>query len=486
MLDAGCLMLDGEYCMRCEMLDIPHPASHIPHPASRIKQRKVSMEKQEYFEWSKELFSTDKTFEKPEALKGIRVLELCTRVFGPVTADLLGDFGAEVIKIELPGVGDLMRYVAPRGFLWQNISPAFTHMNHNKYHVGIDIRKQEGGELLRRLVAKSDVLIENFRAGTMDRWGLGYRGLKEINPGLVYQANSGFGQWSKYKDRPSYDATSQAMSGFSAITGFPGRTPLKTGVWIGDCTGALFAALGILAALHYRRRTGRGQLIDVSQGESLIRILDWTWLFQSTGKNGRGLFGNRDVSISPSGIFRCKNGFIAIAAPSDEQFGGLCTAMKKPELSVDQRFDSISARLDDENNKALNAVLAEWTLAKDVEEVEELGRGFGFSAHRVANAADHYHDEHLRQRGAVCEFEDPLYGKAVEYGPGPKLSASPGRMRWIAKPVGFHNEYVFRDLLGLSSAEIEELTKLKAIGAWENRPGAKPPEQWNGKDGLFF
>ena len=135
------------------------------------------MEEQSYFAWSDALFSAAKVFSKPEALKGVRVLELCTRVFGPVTADLLADFGAEVIKIELPGVGDLMRYVAPRGFYWQNISPAFTHMNHNKYHVAIDIRTPEGGDLLRALVAKSDVLIENFRAGSMDRWGVGYRQL---------------------------------------------------------------------------------------------------------------------------------------------------------------------------------------------------------------------------------------------------------------------------------------------------------------------
>ena len=143
------------------------------------------MEEQNYFEWADALFAAEKTFGKPEALKGVRVLELCTRVFGPVTADLLADFGAEVIKIELPGVGDLMRYVAPRGFYWQNISPAFTHMNHNKYHVTIDIRTPEGGELLRALVAKSDVLIENFRAGSMDRWGVGYRELAAVNPALI-------------------------------------------------------------------------------------------------------------------------------------------------------------------------------------------------------------------------------------------------------------------------------------------------------------
>jgi crotonobetainyl-CoA:carnitine CoA-transferase CaiB-like acyl-CoA transferase len=444
------------------------------------------MAKKNYFEWSKDLFSVAKIFDKPEALNGVRVLELCTRVFGPVTADLLADFGAEVVKIELPGVGDLMRYVAPRGFFWQNISPAFTHMNHNKYHVGIDIRKPDGADLLRRLVAKSDILVENFRPGTMDKWGVGYRQLKEINPSLIYQGNSGFGQWSVFKDRPSYDATSQAMSGFSATTGFPGRTPLKIGVWIGDYTGALFAALGILVALYHRKKTGKGQLLDVSQGESLIRVLDWTWVFQSMSGKKRDLYGNRDVAISPSGIFRCMDGFIAIAALDDDQFKRLCQAMGKTELAVEDRFKDIPARIKEENNKALYGIISEWALTKTNGEIEGLAEEYGFPAHRVSNAQDHYHDEHLRQRGAVWEFDDPLYGKIVEYGPGPKLSESPGRMKWFTRPIGFHNEHIFREVLNLSEDEMQQLQKEQVIGKWMDRVGAKPPDDWNGEDGVIF
>jgi crotonobetainyl-CoA:carnitine CoA-transferase CaiB-like acyl-CoA transferase len=443
------------------------------------------MAEHSYAAWTEALFAVGKIFGKPEALKGVRVLELCTRVFGPVTADLLADFGAEVIKIELPGVGDLMRYVAPRGFYWQNISPAFTHMNHNKYHVAIDIRTPEGGDLLRTLVSKSDILIENFRAGSMDRWGVGYRELSDVNPALIYQANSGFGQWSIYKDRPSYDATSQAMSGFSAITGFPGRTPLKTGIWIGDCTGALFAAIGILAALHHRRKTGRGQLLDVSQAEGLIRILDWTWLYLTQTQKDRALYGNRDISCSPSGVFRCQDGFIALAAQDDEQFGRLCQAMERPELAADRRFATVAARLVAENNLALYRTVAEWAAARTAAEIEQLADSHGFPAHRVVNARDHYHDEHLRHRGAVCEFEDPLYGKVVEYGPGPKLSASPGRMRWIAKPVGFHNSHVFRTLLNLKEDQMQHLLEKQVIGHWVDRIGAKPPDDWNGRDGVI-
>ncbi|MBC7357660.1 MAG: CoA transferase [Desulfacinum sp.] len=444
------------------------------------------MAHEDYFDWTERLFDPARAFSKPEALKGVRVLELCTRVFGPVTADLLADMGAEVIKIELPGVGDLMRYVAPRGFFWQNISPAFTHMNHNKYHVAIDIRKPEGAELLKRLVARSDVLVENFRPGTMDRWGVGYRQLKEVNPRLIYQANSGFGQWSVYRDRASYDATSQAMSGFSATTGFPGRPPLKIGIWIGDYTGALFATLGILAALYHRNKTGEGQMIDVSQGESLIRIQDWTWLLWSLFGRERERFGNEDVAVVPSGIFRCKDGFAAVAALDDGAFAGLCEAMGDPDMAEDPRFALLDARLKDENRETVYEKIRTWAVTQTMRQVEEAGVLYGFSAQRVANARDHYEDEHLRARRAVWELEDPLYGPVVEYGPGPKLSETPGRMRWIAKPVGFHNEYVFRNLLALDPETVERLEGEGVVGRWADRIGAKPPEDWDGEKGRFF
>ena len=275
------------------------------------------------------------------------------------------------------------------------------------------------------------------------------------------------------------------MSGFSAITGFPGRTPLKTGIWIGDCTGALFAAIGILAALHHRKKTGQGQLLDVSQAEGLIRILDWTWLYQTETKQERGLCGNRDISCSPSGVFRCQDGFIAIAALDDQQFSGLCQAMNRPELATDRRFNTVSARLVAENNLALYETVANWAALSNAEEIEKLADTHGFAAHRVVNARDHYHDEHLRHRGAVCEFEDPLYGKVVEYGPGPKLSESPGRMRWIAKPVGFHNSHVFRTLLNLKDDQMQQLVEKQVIGTWVDRIGAKPPDDWNGRDGVI-
>ena len=273
------------------------------------------------------------------------------------------------------------------------------------------------------------------------------------------------------------------MSGFSATTGFPGRAPLKTGVWIGDYTGALFAVLGILSALHYKRKTGKGQIIDVSQGESLVRCLDWTWLYLTRFGKERGLHGNRDIAISPSAVFRCKDGFIAVAAINDLQFSGLCAAINQPEMARDERFETFAARVGEENGHTLHGILSSWALTQTRDEIEKLAEVHGFAAHRVSTSKDHYHDEHLKSRGAVWNFEDPVYGEAVEYGPGPKLSASPGRMRWMAKPVGFHNDYVFTEVLGLSSEEIVELEEKKVIGRWADRPGAKPPDGWRDEDG---
>jgi|YelNatPaOPRAMG01_1025707.scaffolds.fasta_scaffold09230_2 crotonobetainyl-CoA:carnitine CoA-transferase CaiB-like acyl-CoA transferase len=441
---------------------------------------------EDYFDWTKEIFDPDKIFSKPEALEGVRVLEICTRVFGPMTAEFLAEFGAEVIKIELPGDGDLMRYTAPLGRFWKDVAVSFFPMNRNKYFVGLDIRKPEGKELFYKLVARSDVVVENFKAGTMDRWGTGYRQLREINPAIIYVANSGFGQWGPNVERPSYDATAQAEAGLAAITGFPSRPPLKVPIYIGDTLGALHAAIGVLVALYRRHLTGKGEFIDVSQGESLLRTMDWTFLFQFLigSPDGRPRWGNYDPAICPAGIFRCRDGYIGVAAQDDEQFKNLCTALKVPELATDPRFIDQTTRTRTENAKALYSTLSEILRHYTAEEIETLAIKYGFAAAKVANAQDIYNDDHYRARRAIVEFDDPIYGTLVDYGPVPKLSETPGRIRWAAKPVGFHNEHVFKKLLGLTDNEISELTAKGVIGQWSDRPGARPPITWDGRTGT--
>ena len=432
---------------------------------------------QSYFEWAAELFERSQIFDKPEALKGVRVLELTTLILGPSTADFLGEFGAEVIKVELPPGGDTMRYVSPRGTFWKNASLGFFPENHSKHHVAIDLHKEEGKALFTRLAARADVMVENFRAGTLDSWGIGYRDLSAVNPRLVYVANSGFGQWGPFSHgRASYDAVAQTVSGMIGITGFPGRPPITCGIFIGDWFGALMAATAALIALHHRRRTGEGQFIDYAQSEGLIRSLDWTWLYAGLTGREREPIGNQDRALGAADIVRCRDGFAAVVAVTDAEFRGLCHAMGTPALADDPRYSTLAARLEPAHGAAILRQVAEWAADLGRADVEALGEKHGFAAARVATSRDRYEDAHLRARAAVWDHEDGLYGDMVEQGPAPKLSATPGRIRWAARPVGWHNEHVFRTVLGLSPSEIQELTAKGVIGRWAERVGAKPPD----------
>ena len=437
------------------------------------------MPAESYFDWTAKLFDRRQISGKPEALKGIRVLDLSLIIFGPATADYLGEMGAEVIRVEMPGGGDVMRIVAPEGQFWKNVSPAFFAQNHSKYHVAIDLHKPQGQDLIRQLAAKSDVLVENYRGGTLEgKWGIGYRQLREVNPRLIYVANTGFGQWGRFSKRTSYDGLAQVVSGFTAVSGFPNRPPLKIGVYIGDYFGACLSALGVLAALHYRDRTGQGQFLEVAQCEALLRAMDWTWVYAGlTGKN-RSQHGNRDPSVSPSGIYACRDGFVALVAGSDEEFTGLCRAMGRDDLLADPRFATRAARAEESHAEALDRQIGAWLRGMTRVEVEAVGRKHRFAAAAVATAKDHYEDPHLRERGSVWEMEDPMYGNMVEHGPAPKLSETPLRHKWAAKPVGFHNEYVLGRILGLSPDQIEELERQKVIGTWADRQGPKPPDDW--------
>ncbi|MBI4608328.1 MAG: CoA transferase [Candidatus Rokubacteria bacterium] len=434
----------------------------------------------DYFEWTRALFDPAKIFTKPEALRGIRVVDLGTIFLGPTTTTYLAEYGAEVIKVEIPGVGDTIRALGP-SYHW-NMSLIGLNEPKNKYFVGLDVRKPQGVELFKRLVARTDVLVENFRAGTLDRWGIGYRQLREVNPRLIYSAHNGFGQWGAYGEgRPSYDAIAQGESGMAAITGFPTRPPLKSGGYIGDYLGAVAGAATILAALHHRHRTGEGQYIEIAQVEALIRALDWTWVYHGlTGKH-RGRYGNADPAIVPSDIVEAADGFVAIAAPADEAFVGLARAMGHPELADDPRFRTQLARAEESNREKLLALIRSWAKGKTVPELVALGDRHGFAAARVAHGKDHCEDPHLAARRMLWRHDDPLYGRVPLYGPPAKLSATPGRIKWVIKPIGMDNDYVLRGLLGLTRAELEALEGDGIIGRWSDRPGQKPPDDWHGE-----
>jgi len=428
------------------------------------------------------ILDPNKISEKPEALEGIRVLELCNVVLGPALTDFLAEFGAEVIKVELPGIGDVMRTVTPGFFYYRNLSPGFEEQNHNKYHVAIDLRKNEGRELIYRIVRKCDVVADNYRPGTLDKWGIGYRQLSKIKPDIIYVACSGFGQWGRDALRVSYDAVAQAESGLMHITGFPGRPPIKSGAWILDFQTSITGAMAVVAALIYRKRTGKGQFIDVTQIESAIRMMDWTWVYIGLTGNDRDRVGNRDLAIVPSNVYRTKDGFVAIAAFTPEEFLGLCSAMGREDL---KKYENPEDRLIPKVAEEIDLAISEWCKNLTSSEIEEVGERYGFPCSKVLSAEDIYYSEHFRARKTVWTLEDHLYGEVAEV-QAIKMSETPGRIKWVGRPVGFDNEHVFVRLLGMSVDEIKSLEEKGVIGKWSDRKGSSPPENWDGKSGLFF
>ena len=445
------------------------------------------MANEEYFKWAESLLDPAKTWEKPEALADIKIVELATLILGPSLPAYLSELGATVFKVELPGAGDTMRSLTPFAKFFRGCALGWLKEARNKYHLAIDVRVAEGKEIFCELVKRSDVVVENLRAGTMDRWGIGYRQLKEINPGIIYIALNGFGQWGPYLERPSYDAIAQSESGMAWISGFPDKLPMKSGIWLADYFGGLMGAAGVLGALAYRDRTGKGQYIEYSQAENLMRVMDWTWLYQHFTGKGRGRYGNRDVSICPSDIFPCKDQLVAIAAATDQQFKALCQAMNQPQLAADPRYATHVARLREDNAVALLGIIRSWAAQKTFAEVDALACQYGFAADKLATGKDHFSDQHLIKRNFTYTVNDPMYGEIIEEGIAPKLSETPGRIKWAGKPVGFDNEYVLKRFLGMRTDRIQGLKERNVIGKWVDQPpGRRPPEGWDGKTGLIL
>jgi len=429
----------------------------------------------------------EKKHSKPSPLKGIRVLEVCTLLLGPAGPGFLAEMGAEVIKCEFPPMGDTCRDLTPFGYLFKEQGPAFVHMNTNKYWLGLDLHKIEAQKVFRELAVRSDVIENNLRPGVMESWNVGYRQIKEINPSIIYISKNGFGQWGQYADenRPSNDGASQAFSGYAWLSSFPGKPPLKSRLYICDNYGALMGELAVLAALHYRERTGKGQFIELSQSEAIMRAMSWVWPYQQiTGKVAMPA-GNRDVSICPADTFRCADDtFVAIAAPTPEEFRGLCTAMGRPELADDPRFKDHLTRLQEDNATEIIKIVADWARTKMLEEIEELAEKHGFAASHVYTTKDVVEDKHFHERGFMTEVDDALLGQYLDHEFPVMMSKTPPKVKWSIRPVGFDNEYVMAHVLGKTEDEIKQLYECGALGKWADVPTRRPPSGWDGKAGL--
>lgn len=387
-------------------------------------------------------------------LAGIRVLELGTMVAGPFTGTLLADFGAEVIKIEQPQTGDPMRHIGPyvKGeSLWWNVEAR------NKQSVCLDLHLTEGKQVLKELVIHADVLIENFRPGTMAKWGLPYEVLKELNPKLVMASVSGYGQNGPYSERPAYDRIAQAFSGLLNTTGFPDRPPVRPGIPIADYGTGVFAAFSIMMALYHRDTSGgEGQHLDIAMYESMLRLTDsMVTAFDSLGVS-RERTGNLNRNASPGDHFETSDGrFVVITVSSDALFARLCRAMQREDLITDERFAIHDARA--ERLVEINQIVGQWIRSQTAEQVcarLELAQ----QPHSlIYNVSEMLSDPHYIARESIVTVEHPRMGPLKMPGVVPRMQGTPAPPIKAAPLLGEHTEEVLRTLLGKSEKEIEQL-----------------------------
>jgi len=446
-----------------------------------------------YQDFCRYLYDQKTVSKKPKMLDGMRLIDFTTMILGPFQCAMLGELGMEVIKLEFPGRGDAMRYSGPPedqgGFLrWteeashtkaegilgegvtEEILPStgsglgWLDCARNKIHVSLDVHPGPGAEILKNLVRKSDVLVENVRGGTMDQWGIGYRQLSKINPRLVYAASNGPGQWGRDDlVRASYDILAQAMGGSVYITGHPDGEQLKVPIWVADYFGGATATFGILLALYWREISGQGQMVENSQLEAITRFLGpgITWY----GKTGivQERYGNRHLWVCPDGIVKTKDGFIAIGA-DDQACVALwqCIGGKAQDLAdkYPTNVDRVSESAQDEIYGAIEA----WAADLSVDEIEALAKQHGFGACAVKNAADACTNAHYEERGEIQQIHDPWYGSMKIQGPVPLYSDTPGFIDVAGKPLGWDTEDVLRRFCGLTSEQINELERTHVIG----------------------
>jgi CoA:oxalate CoA-transferase len=390
----------------------------------------------------------------PGALDDVRIVDLTRVIAGPYATTLLADMGAQIIKVELPGRGDDGRYGYPAV---DGVPVVFLALNRNKKGITLDLRKPRGAELFRKLVQHADVVVENFAAGTMEKWGFGYQALSGINPRLIYAALSGFGQSGPYAQRTSYDIIAQAMGGLMALTGFPDGPPIRGGGALGDFIGGLFTALGVLFALHYRDRTGKGQMVDVSNMDAIFSMLDnWPTVYGLTGQLPQRA-GNRHPFTAPYDCFRARDGWVVIGVGNSQLFRALVTAMGMPELGRDPRFKSPSARL--ERHDEVNRVVGDWVAEHAVAEVlRVLGPdGANIPCAPVMTLDRLVADPQVRAREMIVDLPHDKLGKIPVTGVPFKLSESPGRIEHLGPELGQHNDEIYGGLLGLSAGEMDEL-----------------------------
>ncbi len=396
-----------------------------------------------------------------QPMHGIRVIDVGTFLAGPYAASIMGEFGAEVLKVEHPIAGDPMRrFGTPTAR--HDATLAWLSEARNKKSVTIDLRQREGVELFVRLVGKADVLVENFRPGTMEEWGLGWEVLSAANPGLVMLRVSGYGQTGPYRRRPGFAHIAHAIGGLSYLAGFPGETPVVPGAApLGDYISSLYGTIGVMLALRHKERTGRGQVIDIGIYEAVFRQMEelaaaYGLFGKIREREGAGSF----VAV-PHGHFRTGDDkWVAIACTTDKMFERLAEAMERPELASHTLYGEQRKRLAARDD--VNKIVIEWTLSLTQSELLERCLAKEVPIGKLNSVADIFDDEHFQARGNILEVAEDGLNVAIP-GVVPTLSESPGRVTNLGPPLGNATYEVMRELLELSAADIASLRRRKII-----------------------
>ena len=391
-------------------------------------------------------------------LDGLKVIDLTRVLAGPFSTMLLADMGAEVIKIENPRGGDDSRAFGPfkNGF-----SAYFISLNRSKNGITLNLKEERGKEIFKKLVSSADILVENYKPGTMKKLRLDYDVLKAVNPRLIYAASSGFGQTGPYSSRAAYDLILQGMSGFMSITGFDAKNPVKAGSSIADVFAGVFTAVGILAALEHRHKTGRGQMVDVAMMDCMIATLENAIAALDCTKKAPEPIGNVHRSISPFATFPTSDGFINVCAGNDELWRKFCETVGMKEYAADQRFASNKGRLD--NYGELSKIIAEFTSKRSTGQwmaaLEEVKVPCG----PIMNLEQVVSDPQVKARNMIVDMEHPQAGTFMVPGVPVKFSETPAEISSFAPMLGEHNFEIYQRELGLSREEVEELQKSGVI-----------------------
>lgn len=394
---------------------------------------------------------------EPGALAGLRVLDVGTFIAAPFAATLMGEFGAEVIKVELPKVGDHARRLGTPTEVGDTL--VWLSEARNKKSVTIDLRKPEGAGLLRSLAAVSDVVCENFQAGTLERWGLGWEDLRAVNPRLVLLRISGYGQTGPYADRPCFGRIANAFGGISFLSGEPDRPPAQPGsATLSDYMAGLFGAFAVQMALRARDRTGKGQVIDIALYEGIFRILDE--VAPSFQRNGfvRRREGPETPLVVPHSHYPTGDGrWIAVACTNDRIFGRLARAMGRADMIGDDRFATNAARI--ARRGEVNGIVADWTSTMTRDEALARCAEAEVPCGPVYAIDEIFEDPHYRARGNILRFEDPRLGTVAIPNVMPRLDGTPGKVRWLGPPLGAHTDEVLSEILALDAGRIEALRR---------------------------